>query len=49
MSETIMTELPDVIRKEIARWAEEEGMDKSILLTKIIEEGIKGWKMNKAL
>jgi predicted HTH domain antitoxin len=49
MSERVMTELPDAIMKEIARWAEEEGMDKSMLLTKIIEEGIKAWKMNKAL
>jgi len=49
MSEKVMTELPDVIMKEISRWAEEEGMDKSVLLRKIIEEGMKGWKMNKAL
>jgi len=49
MSEKVMTELPDVIMKEITRWAEEEGIDKSVLLRKIIEEGMKGWKMNKAL
>ena len=32
MSEKVMTELPDVIMKEITRWAEEEGIDKSVLL-----------------
>ena len=49
MSEKVMTELPRGIIREIAHWAEEEKVDKSTLLTKIIEEGLDTWKMNKAL
>jgi predicted HTH domain antitoxin len=49
MSEKVVTELPEGIIKEIAHWAEEEKVDKSTLLTKIISEGLRTWKMNKAL
>ena len=49
MAEKVMTELPSGIVLEIAHWAEEEKVDKSTLLTDIIEKGLDAWKMNKAL
>ncbi len=49
MTSKVMTELPEEIMKEIAHWAEEEKVDKSMLLMKMIDEGLRAWKMNKAL
>ena len=49
MSGEVMAQLPEELMKEIEYWAEREKTDKSILLTKIMEEGLSVWKMNKAL
>jgi len=49
MSSKVITELPERIMKEIAYWADEGKMDKSTLLTQIIDEGLCAWRMNKAL
>ena len=49
MSGEVMAQLPEELMKEIEYWAEREKVDKSTLLTKIMEEGLNVWKMNKAL
>lgn len=49
MSGEVMAQLPEELMKEIEYWAEREKVDKSTLLTKIMEEGLSVWKMNKAL
>lgn len=49
MTRKVMAELPEEIMKEIEYWAEREKADKSTLITKIMEEGLSAWKMNKAL
>ncbi len=49
MAGKVMAELPDEIMKEVGYWAEREKVDKSILITKIVEEGLSAWKLNKAL
>jgi Uncharacterised protein family (UPF0175). len=49
MSEMVVAELPEKIMREIAHWAEEEKVDKSALLTRMIEDGLHALKMNKAL
>jgi len=49
MPEKVITELPEEIVKEVERWAQEEKIDKSTLMTRIIEQGLNAWKMNKAL
>ena len=49
MAGEVMTGLPEGIMTEIEYWAEREKVDKHTLMTKIIEEGLSAWKMNKAL
>ena len=49
MSGKVMAKLPPEIVKEIAHWAEKEKMDESALITRIVEEGLSAWKMEKAL
>ena len=48
MAGEVRTGLPKGIMKEIEYWAEREKVDKFTLMTKIVEEGLSAWKMNKA-
>nr|QNO49309.1 hypothetical protein HONBAIEO_00003 [Methanosarcinales archaeon ANME-2c ERB4]QNO49441.1 hypothetical protein JHKIABMC_00047 [Methanosarcinales archaeon ANME-2c ERB4] len=49
MSTATIVELPVKTLKEIEYWSEKEGTERSIFLMGLIEEGLHGWKMHKAL
>jgi len=46
---TVTTKLPVETLEEIEYWSEQEGTEKSIFLTELIDEGLHEWKIHKAL
>ena len=46
---TVTTNLSVEALKEIEYWSEQEGTEKSIFLTELMDDGLHEWKMHKAL
>lgn len=46
---TLTTRLPAKIIKEIEYWSKQEKIDRSTLLRKLIDSGLREWKIERAL
>jgi predicted HTH domain antitoxin len=49
MQKTIATRIPIDLEREIRRFMEEEGLDKSTAIRRIIEIGVNEWKKKRAI
>ena len=49
MQKTIATRIPTDLEKEIRRFMEEEGLDKSTAIRQILEIGVNEWKKKRAI
>lgn len=49
MQKTIATRIPIQLEEEIARFMEEEGLDKSTAIRRILEMGVSEWKRRRAI
>lgn len=49
MQKTIATRIPTDLEKEIRRFMEEEGLDKSTAIRRILEIGVNEWKKKRAI
>jgi len=49
MQKTIATRVPSELEAEIIRFMEEEGLDKSAAVRRILEMGLNDWKKRRAI
>lgn len=49
MQKTIATRISSELEEEIARFMEEEGLDKSTAIRRILEIGVSEWKKKRAI
>jgi len=49
MQKTIATRIPSELEEEIIKFMEEEGLDKSTAIRRILEIGVSEWKKRRAI